>query len=134
LASDFSFSFDRSKYQPKALDKRLNRAIFGVCRYWDGRVEADAKQNAPWTDRTTNARNGLRAEAVKLGGRGFASNSFAIILSHSVDYGVYLELPHTHQRADGSTYTIGPNAIIMPTIEKYAPKVLKTLSKILNRL
>ncbi len=127
--AEFSFRFDRSRFQnPKIMDRKLNRAIYGVCKYWDGRIESAAKQGAPWKDRTSNARNGLRAEAVKLG------NSFAIILSHSVTYGIYLELPHTHQRADGSTYTIGPNAIIMPTIEKYAPKVIRTLNKILDRL
>lgn len=130
MASEFRFKFDRSKFQnPKIMDRKLNRAIFSVARYWDGRVEAAAKKDAPWTDRTTNARNGLKAEAVKLG-----ANSFAIILSHSVDYGIYLELPHTHERADGSTYTIGPNPIIMPTINKYAPKVMRTLNKILDRL
>lgn len=135
MASDFSFSFDRTKFEnPQIMDKKLNRAIFGVAKYWDGRVEAHAKQNAPWKDRTSNARNGLKAEAVKLGGRGFAANSFAIILSHAVTYGIYLELPHTHERADGTTYTIGPNPIIMPTIEKYAPKVIRTLNKILDRL
>lgn len=135
MATEFSFKFDRSKFEnPKIMDKKLNRAIFGVAKYWDGRVEAAAKKDAPWTDRTTNARNGLRAEAVKLGGAGFAANSFAIILSHSVDYGIYLELPHTHERADGSTYTIGPYPVIMPTINKYAPKVMRTLNKILDRL
>lgn len=129
MAANFSFSFDRSKYQPKKLDQRMNRAIFGVARYWDGRVEAHMKQHAPWTDRTTNARNGLFANAAKLG-----AGLYAIILGHSVTYGIYLELPHTHERADGSSYTIGPNPIILPTMRIYAPKVMKTLNKILDRL
>lgn len=116
------------------MDRRLNRAIFGVAKYYDGRLEAHAKQKAPWKDRTSNARNGLRAEAVKLTGRGFDANSFAIILSHSVLYGIYLELPHTHEKADGSTYTIEARPIIMPTIRLYAPKVMGTLNKILDRL
>jgi HK97 gp10 family phage protein len=126
LAAEFSFSFDRSKFQDaKVMDKRLNRAIFGVAKYWDGRVEAHAKQKAPWNDRTTNARNGLKAEAVKLQGSGFAANSFAIILSHAVTYGIYLERGTRYMRA---------RPIIMPTIEIYAPKVMRTLNKILDRL
>lgn len=130
MAADFSFSFDRSGFKStRDMDRRLNRAIFGVAKYWDGRVEASAKQNAPWTDQTSNARNGLKAEAVKLG-----EGVFAIILSHAVTYGIYLELQHTHERADGSTYTIGPYPIIMPTITKYAPKVMRTLNKLLDRL
>lgn len=87
------------------------------------------KQHAPWTDRTTNARNGLFATAVKLG-----KGLYAIILAHSVTYGIYLELPHTHERADGSEYTIGPFPIIVPTRDLYAPKVMRMLNKILDRL
>lgn len=113
------FSFDTSKFKsPVAMEKKLNRAIFGVAKYWDGRVEAHAKQRAPWSDRTTNARSGLRAEAVKLG-----AGVFAIILSHAVTYGIYLETRWNERYA-----------IIMPTIRAYAPKVIRTLNKILDRL
>lgn len=129
MASDFSFSFDRSKFEnSKEMNKKINRALFATARYWDGRVEAHAKQNAPWKDQTTNARNGLRAKAAKI------AKNYAIILSHSVTYGIYLELPHDHERADGTTYTIGPNPIIMPTIKLYAPKVMRSLRKMLDRL
>ncbi len=129
MAADFSFKFNTANFEsPKIMDRKLNRAVFAVAKYYDGRVEASAKVNAPWTDRTTNARNGLFAKATKLGG------AFAIILAHSVTYGIYLELPHTHERADGSTYTIGPYPIIMPTIEKFAPKVMRALVKIIDRL
>lgn len=120
-----SFSFDMSKFQnPKVMELKLQRALYGVCRYWDGRVEAHMKHNAPWTDRTTNARNGLTATAQKSGSRIAASN-FAIVLSHSVDYGVYLEV---------GTENMEARPIIVPTIELYGPKVIKTLVKILNRL
>lgn len=120
------FSFDASGFKStREMDRKLNRAIFGVAKYWDGRVEAYAKQHAPWTDRTSNARNGLHAEAVKLGGARFDANSFAIILAHAVTYGIYLE---TKRPADGG------RPIIMPTIRIYAPKVMRTLTKILDRL
>ncbi len=113
------FSFDTSKFKsPKEMDKRLNRAIFSVAKYYDGRVESHAKQRAPWTDRTTNARSGLHAEAIKLG-----AGVFAIILSHAVTYGIYLETRWNERYA-----------IIMPTIRVYAPKVMKALNKILDRL
>jgi len=146
LASS-GFSFDTGRFRsPVEMDKRLNRAIFGVAKYYDGRMEAYAKQKAPWKDRTSNARNGLHAEAVKLQGTGFAANSFAIILSHAVTYGIYLELPHTHERdrggaendvsdgSEGGTYTVPAYPIIMPTINHFAPKVMRTLNKILDRL
>jgi hypothetical protein len=113
------FSFDTSRFKSaKEMDRKLNRAIFGVARYWDGRVESHAKQHAPWSDRTTNARSGLSAEAVKL-----SSSVFAIILSHAVTYGIYLETRWNERYA-----------IILPTIRTYAPKVMRTLNKILDRL
>lgn len=120
LAADFNFSFDRSRFTPEQLDKRLNRAIFGVARYWDGRCEAHMKQHAPWTDRTSNARNGLFARAVKLG-RGL----YAIILAHSVTYGIYLEV---------GTEKMEARPIIVPTMELFGPKVTRMLRKILDRI
>lgn len=117
-----SFSFDASNFKSgKDLDMRVQRALYGVVKYWDGPVEAYMKHNAPWTDRTTNARNGLSATAQRSG----SANTFAIVLSHSVDYGIYLEL---------GTENMAARPIIMPTIRIYAPKVIKTLVKLLNRL
>jgi HK97 gp10 family phage protein len=120
-----SFSWDVSKFKSvKVMETKLQRAIYGVCKYWDGPVERYMKHNAPWKDRTTNARNGLSATAQKSGSR-ILSSTFAIILSHSVDYGIYLERGTRNMRA---------RPIIEPTIKIYAPKVLKTLTKILDRL
>lgn len=113
------FSFDTSKFKSgKHLDKKIQRAVFGVCKYWDGRVETHMKTKAPWTDRTTNARNGLAATAVK-----FGKTSFGIVLTHAVEYGIYLE-----------TIKSGKYAIIMPSVQLYAPKVIRTLNKIMDRL
>lgn len=113
-----SFSWDTSKFKSaKHMERKLDRAIRGVCRYWDGRVEAAMKTGAPWTDRTSNARNGLAAFA------GTTSRGHAIYLTHSVHYGIYLETRNNERYA-----------IILPTIRAYAPKVMKTLTKILDRL
>lgn len=133
MATEFSFDFDTSKFKsPEVMDRKLQRAIFGVAKYWDGRMEAHAKQRAPWKDRTSNARNGLFAQASKIG------TQFVIVLAHSVTYGIYLELGHSHsvERKDGGTseWTVEPRAIIMPTIRIYAPKVTRMLNKILDRL
>lgn len=120
-----SFEWDTSKFKsPKHMEDKLQRALYGVCKFWDGPVEEHMKHNAPWTDRTTNARNGLSATAQK-SANSVAASTFAIVLSHSVDYGIYLETKPTNE---------GGRPIIMPTIEMYAPKVMKTLSKILDRL
>jgi HK97 gp10 family phage protein len=120
-----SFSWDVSKFKSvKVMEIKLQRALYGVVKYWDGPVERYMKHNAPWKDRTTNARNGLSAAAQKSGTR-IANSVFAIILSHSVDYGIYLERGTRKMKA---------RPIIQPTIDIYAPKVIKTLTKILDRL
>jgi HK97 gp10 family phage protein len=106
------------------MEEKLQRALYGVVKYWDGSVERYMKHNAPWTDRTTNARNGLFATAQK-SAKSIMGSTFAIVLGHSVDYGVYLE---------EGTQNMAAKPIIMPTIRIYAPKVVGTLTKILNRL
>lgn len=120
-----SFTWDTSKFKSvKHMEDKLQRALYGVVKFWDGPIEEHMKHNAPWTDRTTNARNGLSATAQKSANT-IAASSFAIVLSHSVDYGVYLEEGTENMKA---------RPIILPTIDKYAPKVIKTLTKILDRL
>lgn len=120
-----SFTWDTSKFKSaKHMEAKLQRALYGVVKYWDGPIERHMKHNAPWTDRTTNARNGLFAVAQK-SGRTIAGSTFAIVLGHSVDYGVYLEEGTENMRA---------RPIVMPTIQIYAPKVIGTLTKILDRM
>lgn len=120
-----SFEWDTSRFKSAThMEDKLQRALYGVVKFWDGPVEEYMKHNAPWTDRTTNARNGLSATAQK-SGRTVAGSTFAIVLSHSVDYGIYLEAGTKNMKA---------RPIILPTIERYAPKVVKTLTKILDRL
>lgn len=117
MASGFKMDTSRFK-SAKHMEDKLDRAIQGTCRFWDGKIEASMKLNAPWTDRTSNARNGLRAVHVAA-----AKFKHWILLSHSVEYGIYLE------KSNNAKY-----AIIMPTIRAYAPRVMGTLTKILNRL
>lgn len=73
-------------------------------------VEEYAKVNAPWGDRTGDAREGLTAEAQT------DANTLAIILYHTVDYGIWLEI------RNGGEY-----AIILPTIEHMGPVVMGAL-------
>ena len=101
----------------KATPALIERAVKTTFRFYEAPVENSAKLNAPWTDRTTNARNGLTARSGKEGDAHF------LVLAHQVPYGLWLEIAHS-----------GDYAIIMPTIEEFGPKVMGTLSKILDRL
>lgn len=70
----------------------------------------DAKQNAPWDDNTGLAREGLDADLES------SDNVYTITLFHTVDYGQWLE-----------TIQSGRFAIILPTIEKWAPEILNAV-------
>ena len=78
-----------------------------------------AKQNAPWTDRTGNARSGLFGTAE----RDVAQRIVTIYLSHgaTLDYGQYLEL------SNGGRY-----AVIMRTIEGHLPALNAMLRDVLG--
>lgn len=78
------------------------------------RIESWMKTNAPWTDRTGNARNGLRAEA-----RAVNQDAQSIVLFGSVPYQVWLEVRWS-----------GRYAIIGPAIEYWGPQVMSTVSKL----
>lgn len=63
-----------------------------------------AKANAPWEDRTTDAREGLKTVVVVSG------DSYSVFLGYSVPYGIYLET------ANGGVF-----AVVRPTVEYFAP-------------
>lgn len=71
-----------------------------------------AKANAVWADRTGEAREGLTAEASREGG------DIVITLFHTAEHGQWLE-----------TIQSGRFAIIMPTLEQYAPQVHKAVAE-----
>jgi hypothetical protein len=103
------------QYNIKELGPFVDKAAAGVVKYWDSRVESAAKINAKWTDRTTNARNGLIAASGKEGGVHY------IVLAHRVPYGLWLEIRWS-----------GKYAIILPTLNVYGPKVMQTFEKLLD--
>lgn len=93
------------------LDERIIRGIQAAAHYTAPLAESHMRENAPWTDRTGNARNGLRAHVVTGG------TKTAIVLHHSVPYGVFLEVRW------GGKY-----AVIEPTIHAMVPTFIKAIS------
>jgi len=82
-------------------------------------IENYMKANAPWTDRTGNARRGLRAEVSQSRGRYVTT----IKMSYNVYYGVYLEY------AMGRRY-----AIIEPTQRVKGPEYVNGLEGMLGNV
>lgn len=100
----------------KALSGEIERILKTTFRYYEPRVENFMKLNAPWTDQTGNARNGLAARS------GMTGKTHWIVAFHQVPYGIWLEVRFQ-----------GRNAIILPTIEKFGPEIMSSLKGILNR-
>lgn len=97
----------------RKFDLHVAMATRAAAEYIAPQAEAHMKTNAPWTDRTGAARNGLHAKVV--GG----NDVIGIVLYHSVPYGIFLEVRWN-----------GAYAIILPTIQEYAPKFLDTIGKL----
>lgn len=96
----------------RAIDKRMNMFVAATMRMHAKRAQAYARRGAPWTDRTGNARSGL--QGVYEGG----GTQHKIVVTHSVSYGIWLEVRFS-----------GRYAIISPTIANEGPEVMNTLSQ-----
>lgn len=105
----------KNTFNPSIADRKLRAALELYANTAALKMEADAKRNAPWTDRTGNARNSIQ------GGYGWDGDKLVIILSGNVSYFVYLEL------ANEKKY-----AILVPTTEKYTPEILSGFKKLVE--
>ena len=109
-------TFDDREIQAglKVYRGKIHQASVAVATYFAPVVEAEAKSNAPWTDRTGNARQGLT---------GFVDDVSAtmvyLYLSHRVTYGVFLEIKNS-----------GRYAIILPTLEKHYTAIFQMLQDV----
>ncbi len=99
------------------LGPRVDRAIGQVMERQGDLATAYMKTNAPWTDRTSVARNGLGAIAFKQGRR------WVLNLFGRAPYQIWLEVKHG-----------GKNAIITPTLEIWGPRVMRSMNGLIERL
>lgn len=97
----------------KGIPKRQARAVEAAFHYHKAPLLNYARQNAPWTDRTGNARNGLFTQ-VNTDGKG----GVQLVLAHGVPYGIWLEVRWS-----------GRFAIIAPAIQHEGPLLMKTIAK-----
>ena len=80
------------------------------------RLRGQMKQEAPWTDRTGAARRQLLAEVEQ------DEQKVALVLSHGVSYGKYLEL------SNGGRY-----AIIGPTVMREGWVLMRGMAGLMDR-
>jgi hypothetical protein len=95
------FDFNTLSPNLKRLLPLVDAAVDIVFDAEAARAESMMRENAPWTDRTGNARAGLKAEH-----KAVPMVSHELILFHSMPYGIWLEV-----RWSGRYAIIGPTMI-----------------------
>jgi len=120
MASSGTFTYDNKTLQRnlEELPDRVDAYVHATVDYGSQKVVAYAKQNATWTDRTGAARSGLRTITEWV-----PRKRHAIVLFHSVTYGIWLEVRFA-----------GRYAIILPTLQVQGPEVMRLLNKLFDRL
>ena len=101
-----------------SLNKAIRKHKAALALYADvagKKMEGEAKANAPWTDRTTHARQSIK------GGADWEGKQLKVVLSGGMDYSPYLELAHEKKYA-----------ILKPTIDKNAPEILRGYQKLVK--
>lgn len=100
------------------MPNKVKAGVLKVMQEESKKLEDYMKLNRPWTDRTGNARDGLRANVNYYGG-----DYVSIVLSHGVYYGVYLEYAMEKRFA-----------IINPTLLSQGPNVIRAFDGAMARL
>ncbi len=103
----WNVSLDDLAKKVKEYGEKLIKALHELGDYFAGVLEGYAKENAPWTDRTGHARQGLTGVAQK------AAAGVVIVLYHKATYGIWLEV------ANAGTY-----GIILQTLESHHAPVM----------
>lgn len=104
----------------RAVDQYGEKVLIAVAAV-AGRIatimQNSAKNNAPWTDRTGNARSGLFGTVET----DLSRQMVIIYLSHgaTINYGVWLELAHS-----------GKFGVVMREIERHLPELKEMLDEI----
>jgi hypothetical protein len=94
----------------------IRRAVRQLAERYAVEIEQHMKDTAPWTDRSSNARQTLTARVEDA-----VTDMIEIQLRYGVDYGIYLEL------ANGGRY-----AIINPSIDLYGPQIWNDVRALLR--
>lgn len=121
MANETAFKFDTSKLE-KGLSSLQGKAMavieMKVATQYVPALRENAQENAPWENRTGEARRRLNSSYETV------ANGFNLVLAHGVDYGVWLELAHEKRYA-----------IIMKTVEYVGVfDILPDFDKFIERL
>jgi len=96
--------------------EQVQRIPHMVLEYYQPVLETYMKENAPWTDRTGNARQSLYTELEDL-----AKDIAVLYLAHGMEYGLWLEVRWA-----------GRWSVIWPTIAAHLDEIGIRIQRMLN--
>ena len=94
----------------------IHRGVMAIAQRRAPEIENWMKDNAPWTDRTANARQTLYTEVTDV-----TNQMVSLTLSHGVYYGIFLEVNNA-----------GRYAIINPALDHFAPLIWADVQRMLS--
>jgi hypothetical protein len=94
----------------------VTAGIEAIALKWAPEIQNWMRDNAPWTDRTGNARQSLHTEVHNL------VNEIVLVMAHGVDYGVHLELGFS-----------GRYAIIGPALDQFFGPIWEDVKKMVGK-
>ncbi len=95
-----------------AWTQQIYNAVYALLVRMAPRIENWMKENAPWTDRTGNARQSLWTTVIP------QMTEIILILAHGVEYGKFLE----HCNA-------GAYSVIAPALDEFGPEIMSELAR-----
>lgn len=101
-------------------ENKFDAALYQFANNGAQKMEAYAKQNRPWTDRTGRARQSLKGSAYRV------NKGYRLEIAHGVSYGIYLEYKYNRKYAIlwPTVNTVGRNQI-MPAFDKFIERTCK---------
>lgn len=95
--------------------ERTKAQIYALAEAYSAQMEAYAKPNAPWTDRTSHARQNLFGYVRE------TEEQIQARIAHGEEYGVYLELLRQ-----------GKYAILRPTVNRFFGDFIRDVKRVIN--
>lgn len=111
------FDLGQIKQNIGVAEDKFDRAMKGATAYHATEGVKYMKENAPWTDRTTAARNGLFTVPRS------TDTKHEITFSHTVPYGIWLEIANS-----------GKYEIIMPSVRHIGNLYMQRLRGLLGKM
>lgn len=117
MATGLKWEYDTISSGLPQLSQKVKAALLMYAKTKAETYKAQMKMKRPWTDRTNMAKTMLDANVVDSPGK------ITLVLSHGVEYGVWLELAHNKRYA-----------ILKPTIDSEANSYFAGMNNLFNKI